>query len=273
MQSTYRKQIDMRKEYWKKVPGLPNYYEVSNYGRARTTDHISIDGKTLYGHLLAQHETDDGYLAINHNTKGITTGVHNLVARAFFGIPKDKRLNQVNHIDENKHNNRADNLEWCTDLYNVIYGNRTKHQQQTLAKNGRINSKFLHGFYAIKLDTHEKHLFYTTPACANYLGLNKNPILDCLSSNRVHAKTYQGYTFVFVDDYCDDILKLINPVHKNGKPIRKLRAVNIKTGKVIVANSQKELAHLIGSSNGNISMVLNSPIHHTVKGYRVNYIN
>lgn len=273
MVEKYSKKVDMTKECWKKIPGLPNYYEASNYGRIRVTDHLSVDGKHLYGHLISQHESDDGYLIINHGTRGVTPGVHNLVARAFFGVPSDRRLNQVNHIDENKHNNRADNLEWCTDRYNTMYGHRLKHQQQSLAKSGRINTKFLHGFYAINLKTHNKKLFYTTPACARYLGLCSSPILGCLSEKRPHAKTYQGYAFVFVDDYSESLLSNLNPVHKNGKGIKPLKAVNVKTGKVVIANTQKELAKKIGSSNGNISMVLNSPVHHTVKGYKVTYIN
>lgn len=31
---------------------------------------------------------------------------------------------QINHKDEDKLNNRADNLEWCTASYNINYGTR-----------------------------------------------------------------------------------------------------------------------------------------------------
>lgn len=32
---------------------------------------------------------------------------------------------EVNHIDENKANNRSDNLEWCSRAYNINYGTAT----------------------------------------------------------------------------------------------------------------------------------------------------
>jgi hypothetical protein len=32
------------------------------------------------------------------------------------------KYDQINHKDENKLNNCADNLEWCTAKYNINYG-------------------------------------------------------------------------------------------------------------------------------------------------------
>ena len=46
--------------------------------------------------------------------------VHRLVAMAFVSNPNN--YTEVNHIDENPKNNRADNLEWCTRKYNMNYG-------------------------------------------------------------------------------------------------------------------------------------------------------
>lgn len=46
--------------------------------------------------------------------------VHRLVAIAFLQNPSN--YSDVNHIDENKNNNHATNLQWCTHLYNMNFG-------------------------------------------------------------------------------------------------------------------------------------------------------
>lgn len=65
----------------------------------------------------------NGYLEVDlHIDKGnFTRGIHRLVALAF--LPNPNNLPQVNHKDEDKTNNRVENLEWCSELYNSNYGN------------------------------------------------------------------------------------------------------------------------------------------------------
>ena len=48
--------------------------------------------------------------------------IHRLVGAAFCSNPKG--LNEINHLDENKENNIATNLQWCTHLENTMYGTR-----------------------------------------------------------------------------------------------------------------------------------------------------
>ena len=51
--------------------------------------------------------------------------IHRLVASAF--VQNDSLFNtEINHLDENKENNCASNLEWSDRKYNCNYGNRNK---------------------------------------------------------------------------------------------------------------------------------------------------
>ena len=50
--------------------------------------------------------------------------IHRLVAQAF--IPNPDNLPQINHKNEQRDDNRVDNLEWCTGVYNIMYNNRSK---------------------------------------------------------------------------------------------------------------------------------------------------
>ena len=47
-----------------------------------------------------------------------------------------RQLNEVNHIDEDKDNNRADNLEWCKHVDNCNYGTRMSGQPPSAAEPG-----------------------------------------------------------------------------------------------------------------------------------------
>lgn len=95
-----------------------NFY-ITDEGRVfKIVDGIEIDVKCeLNGYLYALIPVLDK----NGKYAYKNIAIHRLVAEAF--IPNPNNYNQVNHKDENKHNNSVDNLEWCTSSYNIRYSN------------------------------------------------------------------------------------------------------------------------------------------------------
>lgn len=119
----------MKKEYWRPVLGYEGLYEVSNWGRIK-----SIPRKGTYARILKPVPNKYGYLQVNlcKNGKLKTFKVHRLVVEAFLEIPEGLKQYigtvylQVNHKDENKHNNNVENLEWCSAKYNSNFGTRNE---------------------------------------------------------------------------------------------------------------------------------------------------
>lgn len=104
-------------ELWKPVKHYEGLYEISNLGRLKSLDTFKHKGKIKNIRL----DKDGYYIAtLNKQTKQQTVKIHRLVAEAF--IPNPNNFPQVNHKDENKQNNCVDNLEWCTQQYNMCYG-------------------------------------------------------------------------------------------------------------------------------------------------------
>ena len=133
-------------EIWKPVKGFEGYYEVSNLGRVRSIDRVVVDTvrnceRLLKGNVLIQKDNGNGYKNVMFckEHKLYNKYVHRLVAETF--IPNKDNLPQVNHKDEDKSNNRVDNLEWCTSFYNNEYGTRKKRWYETRIKNGTMNPK------------------------------------------------------------------------------------------------------------------------------------
>ncbi len=75
--------------------------------------------KNKYNHILKPDYSNKGYarVVLCKNGKVKLFRVHRLVADAF--IPNPDNLPEINHIDENKRNNTASNLEWCNHIQNM----------------------------------------------------------------------------------------------------------------------------------------------------------
>ena len=130
----------MIEEIWRPIPGYEGLYEVSNLGRVRSVDrYVKSKGESYWlrkGKMLSPTKDKNGYLKVNLscNGKHNIIRVHRLVTEAF--LPNPDNLPEVNHKDEDKTNNRVENLEWCNRKYNVNFGTARIRSKDTHIKNG-----------------------------------------------------------------------------------------------------------------------------------------
>lgn len=105
-------------ENWKDIQGYEGHFQISDQGRIKSLKRqvphkkrgtLLVDEKILKPSIKAE-----GYEIIHLKVKGISKGhnVHRLVAEAF--IPRVLEKPHVNHMDGDKTNNKASNLEWVS---------------------------------------------------------------------------------------------------------------------------------------------------------------
>lgn len=95
------------------------YVIVSEDGRIFSKRKELVQKKDKYGYMRVRLQTPE---------KRLTVLVHRLVATAYIKNPNN--LPCVNHKDENKANNKFDNLEWCSVDYNNKYNNRYERMKK-----------------------------------------------------------------------------------------------------------------------------------------------
>ena len=172
-------------EIWKDIDGYPNY-QVSSLGRVKSIQRkakIKNGYRTVIEKILKPGKSTNGYLQVALYKKGIkkTMRVHRLVCEAF--IPNPENLPQVNHLNECKTDNRVENLEFCTQDYNLNFGSHNER----CAKENKNNPKKSKPVKCLETGV----CYPSTQEVERQLGFSQGNISNCC--NKKYCKTVGGY--------------------------------------------------------------------------------
>ena len=163
-------------EIWKDIPGF-NGYQVSNLGNFKSFK------RNKCGRYLKTNLSKKGYLNVHLRVNGKSSmyKCHRLVLITFDPIPHAEQM-EVNHKNENKQDNRLENLEWMTHIENVRYG--TGIQRKSLIQSEEI--------VCVELNT----TFNSMKEASETTGINYGNISSCCNGK---LNTAGGYHWSFVN--------------------------------------------------------------------------
>ena len=178
-------------EEWRDIAGYEGLYQVSNLGRVKSLDRMVNNcygsKKVIKGRMISPVDNGKGYKCVSlcKDGKIRRTYVHHIVAQAF--VANQDGYFEVNHKDEDKSNNCADNLEWCEHKYNVNYG--TARERITNNMTGPYKSKQV-------LCVETGKVYSSSMEAERHTGASHSNIIRCC---RYKQNTSGGYHWKYSD--------------------------------------------------------------------------
>ena len=192
MKGLTQKESKKEEEIWLDIAGYEGLYQISNLGRVKSLERTFVDKigreRTFRGRILKPKTERSGYLQVslcNGSGKKKSFLVHRLVCETFHENPENKPC--VNHIDENRTNNAASNLEWCTYAENNNHGTRPTSVAKAL---GKPVGQYTRDGKLIKV-------WQSTMEVQRQLGFNNAFISEVA---RGKYKTAYGYVWKYVEE-------------------------------------------------------------------------
>ena len=158
------------KEEWKDIKNYEGIYQVSNLGNVKNIK---------YNRILRPTLGKNGYLTVllSKDNKHKRFYIHRLVAENFI-----KKNIVVNHKNFNKLDNRVDNLEWCSQGYNIEYS----------YMNGRMPLPPSQKPKKVKRD--DGKIYNSIEEAGKDMKIHPSIICNQLKNRQ---KTAKGYTFMY----------------------------------------------------------------------------
>lgn len=237
---------------WKTYPD-PKYpfIEANQFGEIRTKDR-TVTGKNgkkyhIKGRILKQHLKKSGYMYVSFRMNGKTVYLraHRIIATCFVPNPND--YPEVNHIDNDRTNNAASNLEWCTRKYNETYKKNFGTTQAEL---------FGKPVFAVDLKTGKVLRFESQHEAARKLGINVIYI-----NKVVKGKQNQTGGYWFTEDESEITEEKIQEIRASMHFFGGVVAINLGTSEIFCFESQAEAARQLNVDPSTITKVIKGKLN------------
>lgn len=209
-------------EIWKPITSpidTGGKYEISSLGRLKRVGYLTKIKKVWRPDLMRSLYKGTKYIKVylEIRGRGITVSLHRLVCTAFHENIENKP--QVNHINGIKHDNRAENLEWCTQSDNIRHAQSlgimkyAKPKPLTSGKRGK--PKGSSGIFKKVINIETNELFESSEVVSKLIGMPLKSLRRALSGERYNRTPFRYFV---KGEVINDVLLPPPPKVKVEKP-------------------------------------------------------